>query len=308
MQALQQAGYKTSRYTSAATDDARCVHTGVCGPRVCVYRCLLAAGRAGRLSVCAQADFALCRMAAAAVASTAAASFADARNGLSSAFASVPNTHFSTFDSRLKSFRQWPHSAAIRPLATPSALASQGFYFAPDDHYHDRVLCAFCNLELAEWGPKDDPIYEHGARAPVCPVVTGKFLSIQTRDPAHLKDIIHEEEANVAKLQVLQMGICLFVAVCERPFARCTPPEAHKRFILFYLRFCGARGGCVKYPLFYTHLPAPSLLPPSLPPSLPPFLPRFLPPPPSPSPPTQSPPSPVRPVACTACTQKSTAC
>ena len=170
--------------------------------------------------------------------------FADARDGLSSAFASVPNTHFSTFDSRLKSFRQWPHSAAIRPLATPSALASQGFYFAPDDHYKDRVLCAFCNLELAEWGPKDDPIYEHGARAPVCPVVTGKFLSIQTRDPAHLKDIIHEEEANVAKLQVLQMGICLFAIVCERPCARCTPP-----------------------------LPLPPSRPPALPPSLPPSLP-----------------------------------
>ncbi len=138
---------------------------------------------------------------------------ADARRVSSAAFASVPNTQFSTFESRLKTFRQWPHSAAIRPLATPSALASQGFYFAPDDHYKDRVLCAFCNLELAEWGPKDDPIYEHGVRAPVCPVVTGKFLSIQTRDPEHLKDIIHEEEANVAKLQVLQMGICLFLYV-----------------------------------------------------------------------------------------------
>ena len=35
---------------------------------------------------------------------------------------------------------------------------------------HDRVLCAFCNLELAEWGPKNDPIYEHGRRCPTCPV------------------------------------------------------------------------------------------------------------------------------------------
>jgi hypothetical protein len=41
------------------------------------------------------------------------------------AFAAVPNTHFSTFEARLKTFRGWPHSAAIRPLATPSALSSQ---------------------------------------------------------------------------------------------------------------------------------------------------------------------------------------
>ena len=64
-----------------------------------------------------------------------------ATDDVSAAFASVPNTQFSTFDSRLKTFRHWPHSAAIRPLATPSALASQGFYFAPDEHYTDRVLC-----------------------------------------------------------------------------------------------------------------------------------------------------------------------
>ena len=58
----------------------------------------------------------------------------------------------------LHTLKRCPH----RTVQTPSALASQGFYFAPDDHYKDRVLCAFCNLELAEWGPKDDPIYEHG--------------------------------------------------------------------------------------------------------------------------------------------------
>jgi len=119
----------------------------------------------------------------------------------------VPNTQFSTFDSRLKSFRKWPHSAAVRPLATPSSLAAQGFYFSPDEHYKDRVLCAFCNLELAEWGPKDDPVYEHGQRSSSCPVVTGKILAIQTRDPDLLNDIIQEEEAAVSKLQVLQMGM-----------------------------------------------------------------------------------------------------
>ena len=46
---------------------------------------------------------------------------ASLRRAPSAAFAAVPNTQFSTFDSRLKSFWQWPHSAAIRPLATPSA-------------------------------------------------------------------------------------------------------------------------------------------------------------------------------------------
>lgn len=39
-----------------------------------------------------------------------------------------------------------------------------------------------------------------GVRAPSCPVVTGKILAIQTHDPEHLREIIHEEEANVAKV------------------------------------------------------------------------------------------------------------
>mmetsp|Transcript_34729 Transcript_34729/g.82295 ORF Transcript_34729/g.82295 Transcript_34729/m.82295 type:complete len:228 (-) Transcript_34729:47-730(-) len=122
-------------------------------------------------------------------------------------FASVPNSKFSTYESRLKSYRAWPHSAAIRPLAMPTALASQGFYFSPDDHYKDRVLCAFCNLELAEWGPKDDPIYEHGRRCPTCPVVTGVVMAVQSSDPDHVNDIIAEEEESIVKLEVLQVGM-----------------------------------------------------------------------------------------------------
>ena len=117
-------------------------------------------------------------------------------------FVSVVSTQFSTFESRIRSFRGWPHSAAMRPLATPAALASQGFYFSPDDHYKDRVLCSFCNLELADWGPKDDPIREHSVRSSQCPVVTGVVLAMQARDPSQLEEIIAEEEAAVAKLQV----------------------------------------------------------------------------------------------------------
>ncbi|EKX46154.1 hypothetical protein GUITHDRAFT_152546, partial [Guillardia theta CCMP2712] len=124
-----------------------------------------------------------------------------------SLFASIQNYAMSTYDSRLKTFRQWPHAAAMRPLATPAALASQGFYFSPNDQYKDRVLCAFCNLELAEWGPKDDPAYEHNVRSPTCPVVTGKIMAIQSRDPEFVEEMIHEEAAAVAKLQVLQMGM-----------------------------------------------------------------------------------------------------
>jgi len=122
-------------------------------------------------------------------------------------FASVPNTKFSTYESRFKTFRAWPHSSAIRPLATPTTLASQGFYFSADDHYKDRVLCAFCNLELAEWGPKDDPIYEHGHRSPTCPVVTGMVLAVKATDPDHIVQIVAEEEESVVKLEVLQAGM-----------------------------------------------------------------------------------------------------
>lgn len=122
-------------------------------------------------------------------------------------FMSIVSTQFSTFESRTKSFRGWPHSSVMRPLATAAILASQGFYFSPNDHFKDRVLCAFCNLELAEWGPKDDPIREHSVRSSHCPVVTGMVLAMQARDPTQLEEIIAEEEEAVAKLQVLQMGM-----------------------------------------------------------------------------------------------------
>ena len=82
----------------------------------------------------------------------------------------------------------------MRPLATPAALASQGFYFKPpeeegkdrtraNEQLKDRVICAFCNLELSEWGPKDDPVREHSRRAAHCPVVTGQVWAVQAKDP-----------------------------------------------------------------------------------------------------------------------------
>jgi len=201
MAALEQAGYKQNSYGAHASDDSRCAE---------IFWLQTAVGAVIIFTIRSLACAIMLPFAAYAPAERCALTI-----GLCSAvFASVPNTQFSTFESRLKTYRQWPHSAAIRPLAvrtsdrprgaaapvrvvspcacvlgrhggacqhtlkrdphpcsqTPSALASQGFYFAPDDHYKDRVLCAFCNLELAEWGPKDDPIYEHGIPACDIPV------------------------------------------------------------------------------------------------------------------------------------------
>jgi len=59
----------------------------------------------------------------------------------SSAFAQVPNTQFSTFESRLKTFRRWPHSAAIRPLAVRVLMCVRGWLMGVSCIYTCIYLC-----------------------------------------------------------------------------------------------------------------------------------------------------------------------
>lgn len=62
---------------------------------------------------------------------------------------------------------KWPHPASF--LATPTSLASAGFYFNPSVHTPDAVSCFICDKGLADWDPEDDPAEIHSQKCPKCP-------------------------------------------------------------------------------------------------------------------------------------------
>jgi hypothetical protein len=47
-------------------------------------------------------------------------------------------------------------------------MAKAGFLFTPDEHANDKVLCAYCGLELAHWEEDDDPHTAHHDSSPGC--------------------------------------------------------------------------------------------------------------------------------------------
>ena len=62
---------------------------------------------------------------------------------------------------------KWPHPASF--LATPTSLASAGFYFNPSAKTPDAVSCFICDKGLADWDPEDDPAQIHSQKCPKCP-------------------------------------------------------------------------------------------------------------------------------------------
>jgi len=90
---------------------------------------------------------------------------------------------------RLRSFANWPHSAAVLPLCTPERLAGSGFFLDADEQFKDRVSCAFCHLSLGDWKPEHDPVEAHLSLSPNCPlVVQFGVLSKQNIRTAELVD------------------------------------------------------------------------------------------------------------------------
>ena len=68
----------------------------------------------------------------------------------------------SSEDARLRTFREWPTWAK----ASPSTLASNGFYFTGSS---DRVKCIYCHGVLHNWVETDRVRYEHKRHFPNCP-------------------------------------------------------------------------------------------------------------------------------------------
>ena len=82
-------------------------------------------------------------------------------------YASFTPAHHSKSSSKSTTNLKWPHPASF--LATPSSLASAGFYFNPSTTTPDAVSCFICDKGLADWDPDDDPAEIHIQKCPKCP-------------------------------------------------------------------------------------------------------------------------------------------
>ena len=78
-----------------------------------------------------------------------------------------------TLEGRQATFSAWPHVS--NPRLSAASMAKAGFLFAPDAQASDKVLCAYCGLELAHWEEDDDPHTAHHDSSPV------RFLPMTVR-------------------------------------------------------------------------------------------------------------------------------
>ncbi|PGG95938.1 hypothetical protein AJ80_09889 [Polytolypa hystricis UAMH7299] len=62
----------------------------------------------------------------------------------------------------------WPHDGKRGWVCRTEKMVEAGWYFCPNEESEDFVSCAYCNLSLDGWEPKDDPFDEHHRRSPDC--------------------------------------------------------------------------------------------------------------------------------------------
>lgn len=135
---------------------------------------------------------------------------------------------FSTYDSRLNTFSQWPPSLTQKP----HDLAEAGFYFTGRG---DQVRCFHCDGGLRLWEREDDPWLEHARWFPHCGflllikgqefvdearavgvqnIVGSKYNDVKTREDSSVTRIHSVTEQQLQDLMntpfviaTLQMGI-----------------------------------------------------------------------------------------------------
>ncbi|KAF2904279.1 hypothetical protein ILUMI_01898 [Ignelater luminosus] len=71
------------------------------------------------------------------------------------------NNDYDTFESRLRTFGDWPQALA----QTPGKLADAGFFYMG---FGDAVECFSCGICFRDWEPQDDPWIEHAKASPHC--------------------------------------------------------------------------------------------------------------------------------------------
>lgn len=75
------------------------------------------------------------------------------------------------FDTRLDSFRKWPHARRRNFIPKGPELAKAGFYFDPSDDSFDNVTCYLCGKSLEGWEESDVPFDVHSEKSAGCPLV-----------------------------------------------------------------------------------------------------------------------------------------
>ena len=63
------------------------------------------------------------------------------------------------FQARKATFRlRWPHESKRGWVCKSDKMAANGWHFAPTADSEDFVSCAYCNLSMDGWEPKDCPL------------------------------------------------------------------------------------------------------------------------------------------------------
>ncbi|PGH07129.1 hypothetical protein GX51_01916 [Blastomyces parvus] len=74
----------------------------------------------------------------------------------------------------------WPHDGKRGWVCKTEKMVEAGWYFCAHEESEDFVSCAYCNLSLDGWEPKDDPFDEHYRRSEDC-----SFFHFALKKPAN---------------------------------------------------------------------------------------------------------------------------
>uniref|UniRef100_A0A7S1JCR6 Uncharacterized protein n=1 Tax=Eutreptiella gymnastica TaxID=73025 RepID=A0A7S1JCR6_9EUGL len=121
---------------------------------------------------------------------------------------------YSNEETRLKSFRTWPHTTS--KTATPAKLAAAGFFHNPTSENLDRCTCFMCGTSLVSWDVTDIPLDEHRKHSKHCEFLLQLTrynmtqISLCADDP--------EEEQDSAFIKVTR-------SIIDEALKRSTPPQ-----------------------------------------------------------------------------------
>ncbi|TGZ85089.1 hypothetical protein EX30DRAFT_392474 [Ascodesmis nigricans] len=82
----------------------------------------------------------------------------------------------SVVDARLQTFGEglWPHEGQGAGNLNIDRMVDAGFHYFPTKDANDNAFCPYCEVELANWEPEDDPFEEHRRRAEQCPFIVSR--------------------------------------------------------------------------------------------------------------------------------------
>lgn len=100
-------------------------------------------------------------------------------------FPKVNNMKYIMFDTRVRSFKNWPK---VFSLYQTQSLSESGFFYTG---MSDKIECFFCGLRLCHWNDTENPLEHHAVWASNCPflkMTKGKEFIQQTRERYVVKD------------------------------------------------------------------------------------------------------------------------